>query len=131
MMWRAREERHSTTCAFRNRDWAWRIRASPIFSMRTNRPGRAMCLKSRETISARNREVWMERVTGKRELAGTADEACRVVNSGNTSVTAQIPSTETLGLYAVWVINNGVEAGPVFVNQAQSWGAVDLAGHDD
>jgi hypothetical protein len=72
-------------------------------------------------------EVWMEHVTGS-ETSLSPQTKLRVVNAGNTSVTAQIPTTETLGLYAVWVINNGVSAGPIFVNKAQSWGAVDLAG---
>jgi hypothetical protein len=74
-----------------------------------------------------NPQVWMHHVTGS-EGSLSPTTQLQVVNSGDTSVTAVITSTETVGLYAIWVVNGGNQTGPIFINQAQSWGAPDLAG---
>ena len=74
-----------------------------------------------------NPQVWMRRVIGT-ETSLTPQTQLQVVTSSNISATALIPATQTLGLYAIWVYNNGVPTGPVFINRAESWGAPDLAG---
>lgn len=54
---------------------------------------------------------------GATSLAPTQE--ITVLNKSDTSVTAQIPTNLSTGLYAVWIDNNGVLSQPVFINQAR------------
>ena len=72
-------------------------------------------------------QVWMQHVVGT-ESSLSPQTKLQVLNSNPTSVTALIPTTETLGLYAIWIVNGGAKAGPIYINQACSWGTPDLAG---
>ena len=77
-----------------------------------------------------NTQVWMTHVNGNGTLSPTTQ--LTIVNgaasSVNSCVNAQIPTTETTGLYAIWVCDGSTFSNPIFINQARAWGAVDLGG---
>ena len=77
-----------------------------------------------------NPQVWLTHINGNGTLSPTTQLA--IVNgaasSVNSCVNAQIPTTETMGLYAIWVCDGATLSNPIFINQARAWGAVDLGG---
>ena len=74
-------------------------------------------------------QVWMQHVIGT-EPSLSPQVRLPVLNSSisNNYVASQIPLTETVGLYAIWVKNGSNLSTPIFINQARAWGANDLAG---
>jgi len=82
-------------------------------------------------------QVWMERVTGTESSLAPAIPLAVLSASGslnttgsNSYVSALIPATEPLGLYAVWVSSDGGNtfSPGVYINQTAPWNANDLCG---
>jgi len=74
-------------------------------------------------------QVWMQHVIGTEPSLSPQVQLPLVNRSvSNNYVASQIPQTETVGLYAIWVENGTNLSAPVFINQARAWGANDLAG---
>ena len=72
-------------------------------------------------------QVWMQHVVGT-EASLSPQVQLTVLNGTNMFVSAQIPPTQTLGLYAIWVQDGTNQSSPVFINRARAWGANDLCG---
>jgi len=74
-------------------------------------------------------QVWMQHVIGTEPSLSPLVQLPMLNSSvSNNYVASQIPLTETVGLYAIWVKNGSNLSTPIFINQARAWGANDLAG---
>lgn len=73
-------------------------------------------------------QVWMQRVAGTEASLSPQIQLTVLNKVTDKYVSAVIPSTQTLGLYAVWVKNGTSLSSTQYINRARAWNANDLCG---
>lgn len=73
-------------------------------------------------------QVWIQRVSGNETSVSPQTQLPLESSYSSIYVSARIPNTLTMGLYAVWVKVGSILSNPVYINRANAWGANDLCG---
>ncbi len=74
-------------------------------------------------------QAWLQRVeAGTSKLSPATAKQMQLVNRSTNYVSALIPETEQVGVYAIWIKSGSGYSEPALVNVARAWGANDLGG---
>ncbi|MET0261470.1 MAG: glycosyl hydrolase family 28-related protein, partial [Rariglobus sp.] len=73
-------------------------------------------------------EVWLDPITGSSDTPNTETLAPEIISYSEKLIHVRVPASLPKGLYALFVKCNGSTSSHVWLNRAETWQALDLAG---
>ncbi len=77
-----------------------------------------------------NPQVWVDRIENGSDTPNTETQLTNLLNKSDDMINVVLPESATPGLYAVFIKNGSVTSAPKFINQADPWQFLDLAGQE-
>ncbi|MDF3058514.1 MAG: hypothetical protein K0R17_2729 [Rariglobus sp.] len=92
-------------------------------------PGDTLTLHGAYFVQGANQpQVWFDQITGSTDTPNAETQAATVVSASENLLHARVPATLPKGLYAVFVKCGAFTSAHVWVNRAEAWQTLDLAG---